>query len=69
MTLDWRPLASSNLNAFRYDPETRVLSIRFNSGRSYDYADVPQETVDGLESASSPGQYFNSAIKGNYSEG
>ena len=66
--MDWRPLSSSNLNAFRYDPTTQTLSIRFNSGRAYDYAEVPQSIVDGLESADSPGRYFNSAIKGSFTE-
>lgn len=66
--MDWRPLESSNLSACRYDPETQVLQIRFRSGRSYDYKDVPQTVAEGLESASSPGRYFNAAIKGQYSE-
>lgn len=66
--MDWRPLTSSNLNAFRYDPTTQTLQIRFHSGRTYDYADVPETVADGLASAGSPGQYFNSAIKGQYRE-
>lgn len=67
--MDWTPLASSNLAACRYDAETRVLQIRFRSGRSYDYKDVDQSTVDGLTSAPSPGQYFNSNIKNHFEEG
>ena len=66
--MDWTPLASSNLAACRYDADTRLLQIRFRSGRSYDYADVDQATADGLTSAASPGQYFNSNIKGVFSE-
>lgn len=66
--MDWRPLESSNLSAFRYDPETQVLQIRFKSGRSYDFKDVPQSVAEGLESADSAGRYFNNAIKGQYQE-
>ena len=65
---DWTPLASSNLSAYRYDASDQTLQIRFHSGRSYSYADVPQSTVDGLAQAGSPGQYFNSNIKGVYTE-
>ena len=64
--MDWQPLSSSNLNAMRYDPETKTLQIRFNSGRTYDYSDVPPEVAEGLTTASSPGAYFNAAIKNQY---
>lgn len=67
--MDWTPLSSSNLAACRYDAESQVLQIRFQSGRSYDYKDVDQTVVDGLTSANSPGQYFNSNIKGIFEEG
>lgn len=66
--MDWTPLASSNLSAMRYDENTNLLQIRFHSGRSYDYKDVPADVADGLKQASSPGQYFNSSIKGVFAE-
>ena len=66
--MDWTPLASSNLNACRYDADERVLQIRFNSGRTYSYKDVPEDVFEGLQQASSPGQYFNSNVKGVFSE-
>lgn len=66
--MDWTPLASSNLNAMRYDEESRLLQIRFHSGRTYAYKDVAADVADGLRQASSPGQYFNSSIKGVYAE-
>lgn len=64
---DWQPLQSSNIAACAYEPDSRTLHIRFNSGRSYAYADVPQDVYDGLMSATSPGQFVNNAIKGVYS--
>ncbi len=64
--MDWKRLDSSNLDAMRYDPETKQLQVRFKSGRTYDYPEVPQDVADGLESAGSPGAYFNTAIKGVY---
>ena len=65
----WVPLASSNLDACSYDVESGTLRIRFKSGRTYSYKDVPPDVASGLEQASSPGSYFNSSIKGVYSEG
>lgn len=63
------PLASSNLAGYEYDPDGRTLRIAFHSGRSYSYQDVPQDVVDGLSSASSPGQYFNNSIKNVFQQG
>lgn len=57
------PLNSSNLAGYDYDPASRLLKIQFTSGRTYVYEGVPQEVADGLSTASSPGQYFNSSIK------
>lgn len=65
---DWQPLSSSNLNAMRYDPVEQNLQIRFTSGRTYSYGSVPQSVADGLAQADSPGQYFNSNIKGVFVE-
>ena len=64
----WTPLASSNLNAFSYDAAEHILRIRFTSGRTYAYRDVPENVPKELETASSPGQYFNRSIKGSYPE-
>ena len=64
---NWTALQSSNVAAYRYNPGTRVLQIRFHSGRVYGYKDVPQNVVDGLSTADSPGKYVNSAIKNSYS--
>ena len=62
------PLASSNLDAYEYDPDQQKLTIRFKSGRSYSYGSVPETVAEGLGSASSPGQYFNASIKNVYAE-
>ena len=67
--MQWTPLASSNLSACRYDEQERLLQIRFQSGRTYSYKDVPEEVASGLTSANSPGQYFNQNIKNIFSEG
>ena len=61
-----QPVSSSNLSSVGYDPETQTLAIEFKSGGTYEYYDVPQQVFDGLLSAASHGQYFQSNIRGSY---
>ena len=60
----WRALASSNLDAYRYDPESRELLIQFHGGRIYRYYNISQEMADALGSASSPGGWFHATLRG-----
>ncbi len=62
----WHPLTSSNLSAYEYDPDRRLLRIRFRSGRTYQYDDVPSQVVLDLEAASSPGSFFSASIKNSF---
>jgi len=57
-------LRSSMLSSYAYDPLTRVLTLDFKNGRTYDYRNVSQEEVDALEAAPSPGRYFLANLKG-----
>ncbi len=57
---------SSMIHAVGYDPEKRILEIVFNSGRTYQYEDVPLEVYEGLMNASSKGQYFLGMIRDAY---
>lgn len=45
---------------------TRILRIRFVTGRLYDYLHVPREHWMALKAASSKGRYFNFPIRGQY---
>lgn len=63
-----KPLRSSNLLGYEYDAERQELKITFHSGRTYTYGSVPETIAEGLDTASSPGQYFHNHIKGVYSE-
>lgn len=64
---NWTHVVSSNVAAYRYNEGTRVLQVKFISGRVYGYKDVPQNIVDEFASADSKGKYLNSAIKNSYS--
>lgn len=45
---------------------TRVLEIHFESGRIYQYYDVPDDVYEGMMSADSKGRYFNAHIRDKY---
>ena len=56
MRLD--PVDSSMLAAVGYDPELRALVVLFNSGKAYQYHDVPPDVFQGLTEARSKGRYM-----------
>lgn len=60
------PVESSNVDAVGYDPEIRVLRVRFKGGHSYDYADVPADAYHNVMAAPSKGGYFAAHIKPKY---
>lgn len=60
-------MPSSVIRAFRYDPESAVLTATFVSGRVYGYQAVPADIAEGLRLAFAKGEYFNKAIRDRYS--
>lgn len=65
-----RKVQSSNIESWGYDPEERVLEVRFKtatgSGPTFRYLDVPPEAIEGLTKAESVGTYFAKGIKPRY---
>ena len=57
---------SSMIHAVGYEPETRTLEVVFNSGKTYQYYDVPPEEYEGLMDAESKGSYMRSNIIDGY---
>ena len=57
---------SSFVKEHNYDAATQILTIKFNNGSIYKYQDVPASIAQGLETATSAGQYFNESIKDKY---
>lgn len=64
-TLNLAP--SSMIKQASYDPGVLVLEVTFANGSRYAYDDVPQDVVDALEGAESPGKYFLASVRGVYS--
>lgn len=58
---------SSALSSATYDEERKELTVTFKSGRAYTYRNVPSETYEQLTTADSPGSFWRSEIKDQYS--
>jgi hypothetical protein len=48
-------MPSSVIKAFAYDPQGKVLTVTFVSGRAYAYQEVPADVAEGLRLAFAKG--------------
>jgi hypothetical protein len=60
------PVESSLMTGVKYDEKARELDIRFTSGKTYRYFDVPADVYIRLLGADSKGEFFNEEIRGAY---
>jgi hypothetical protein len=60
------PVASVNIKAIGYDPDSQRMVVQFHSGKKYAYADVPQEVHEAFLGAKSMGIFFVREIRGKY---
>ena len=60
------PVSSSNLRSVGYNATTNTLEIEFQSGRVYQYFNVPKSVYQGLMNAASHGTYHHRRIKDRY---
>lgn len=58
----WHPVDSSNVAEAAHDPEERKLMVRFRSGSTYEYHNVPETILDDLLSASSAGNFVRNEL-------
>ncbi len=59
----WVAVASSNVDAARYDPGRQILSIRFHSGGTYHYEGVSQEMALSFWQSESKGRWVYARLK------
>lgn len=53
---------SSMIQAFGYDEDSQMLMVIFNSGKTYQYSEVPKEIYDELLEADSKGRYMGDCV-------
>jgi hypothetical protein len=68
MAHEFKNIESSNLEAASYDTATKILVVRFKSGRAYKYFDVSPELYADFETlfdgtAGSAGSFFSKQIR------
>lgn len=54
---------SQAIHAIGYDVNQHILEVIFNTGRIYQFLDVPPEEYVRLCNARSKGQYFNARVR------
>lgn len=59
-------LKSSRIKSAEYNDSTEVLTVEFVKGGKYKYYAVPESVYKGLVGSSSPGNYFDTAIKSKF---
>jgi len=57
-----RSVESSMIQAVGYDEDAKTLQVVFNSGKSYQYQEVPKTVYQELLQAASKGSYMRQAI-------
>lgn len=63
MTVELKPVQSSNISAVGYDPATKVLTVQFHGDTCWEYQDVESYQYEEMMQAKSLGSYFAASIK------
>lgn len=66
MTIEMKPVQSSNIKAVGYEAESQTLAIQFGSGATYHYKGVPKDIYDDLCQCESFGRFHAQNIKGKF---
>ncbi|HEY4196776.1 MAG TPA: KTSC domain-containing protein [Mucilaginibacter sp.] len=59
-------MPSAVISAYQYDPDNEILTIRYHSGKVYNYLNVPEKVFREMRSTMVKGIWFNRHIKGKY---
>jgi len=59
-------MPSSVVAHFEYNTGTHTLTVRYISGKVYDYLHVPEKVYKEMRATISKGTYLNRRIKGKY---
>jgi hypothetical protein len=59
-------MPSAVIAAYEYDAPSETLTIRYHSGKVYNYLQVPEKVFSEMRSTMVKGIWFNRHIKGKY---
>lgn len=60
------PVKSSNVAATGYDAPTQTLHVQFKGGKTYAYANVPQEVHTAMHKSDSIGKFIGTHVVGKF---
>lgn len=63
-----KPVKSGSIAGVGHDPETKILSVKFHSGQTYQYEGVSAEQAAALHGAKSVGRHFMEHVRGSYKQ-
>lgn len=64
--ITYRPCDSSQVSAFGYDAEAKVLGVQFRSGGTYHYFGVEQDVFEAMCKAESVGKFVGQQLRGKF---
>ncbi len=59
-------MPSAAIAGYEYDAVNEILTVRYHSGRIYNYLGVPERVYQQLRATMVKGIFFNRNIKGKY---
>lgn len=59
-------MPSAVIAGYDYDAETETLTVRYQTGKVYQYLDVPEKVYRDMRSTLYKGYFLNREIKGHY---
>ncbi|MBS7827485.1 KTSC domain-containing protein [Wohlfahrtiimonas chitiniclastica] len=62
----YQPVSSSNVASIAYDENSATLGVKFHSGGTYHYFQVPPAVHANFLNAGSKGTFLHNHIKGHY---
>ena len=62
-TIENTDVKSSMISAYKYNPNTEILTLTFRTGVSYKYLDVPRDIMNKFQHADSYGKFINTYVK------
>ena len=59
-------MPSAVIAAYDYDADTETLTVRYRSGRVYNYLQIPEKVYKEMRATMAKGIFLNRNIKGKY---
>ncbi len=67
MTYQTTSVDSSNVSSCSYDDKTKILTVTFHDGSTYEYYNVPKSVGNSMPFQMSKGKFIWQSLRGQYS--